>query len=166
MSAIGFIKIKKEPGIYSNRETESGIFEKFAHRTHYVEVGITYRKVIHKWYWKNQAWHQGCFFIKNPLHKTMKLDDFKVLLKKIVVNLGFDDEGKKYFKGNTYGELTSQITDFMDYTMNVLNSETHNDKWTYEEDRYCKEEYKLCKRLGLIDVLIHNLTHKNHNDII
>ena len=79
----------------------------------------------------------------------MTLDDFKKLLRKIAVRLGFDDEGKKYFKGNC-GELIKKMKKFMDSLMTVLNEETQSDGWSYEEDQY-EKKYTIKKRFGELD---------------
>jgi len=155
MKAIAFINIKTEPGIYYSREIKNGVFGKFAHNTHQVIVGIQHRNELHKWYNDNHAWNQGSLFIKNPLHRTMKLDEFKILLKKIVLKLGFDEEGKKYFKGNCYGELIVKITDFMDRLMTVFRQETQNQNWSYEETHPYKKDYgKIKKRFEILDNFI------------
>jgi hypothetical protein len=152
MKAIAFINIKTEPGIYYNKKIKDCVFGKYANNTHQVVVGIEHRNELHQWYYKNHGWYQGCFFIKNPMYPTMTLDDFKILLKKMVLKLGFDEEGKKYFKGNCYGELTTKIVDFMDGLMNVLGEETQNKNWSYEETGGYKKGFgKLKERFEIID---------------
>ena len=85
----------------------------------------------------------------------MILEDFKILLKKIVFKLGFDEEGKIYFKGNCYGELTIEITDFMDRLMNVFRQETQNNNWSYKEtDDYRKNFSKIKERFEIIDTFM------------
>ena len=151
MKAIAFINIKTEPGIYYCKK-KNGLLKKFAHNTHQVIIGIQYRNELHQWYHKNSGWYQGNLFIKNPFYKKMTLDDFKILLKKIVIKLGFDEEGKTYFKGNYYGELTTQITDFMDRLMIFLGKETQNNNWSYiETDDVRKDFGKIKERFEIID---------------
>jgi hypothetical protein len=136
----------------NNREIKKDVFGKFANETYSVSVGIQYRNDLDKWYYKNHGWYQGCLFIKNPLYKTMTLDDFKILLNKIVLKLGFDKEEKKYFKGNCYGELLVKIADFMDGLMTVLGEETQNQNWSYEETNGYKTGFgKLKERFEIID---------------
>jgi len=141
------INLKTDPCIYTNREISPGVFGKFAHNLHQVIIGIKNSDNIHKWYYDNKGWYMSCYYIKNPLHMT--LDDFKKLLRKIAVRLGFDDEGKKYFKGNC-GELIKKMKKFMDSLMTVLNEETQSDGWSYEEDQY-EKKYTIKKRFGELD---------------
>ena len=131
-----FINLKTVPNVYNNREISPGVFGKFASYRHQVIIGIKNSDNIHKWYYKNKGWYMSCYFIKNPLHMT--LDDFKKLLGKIVIRLGFDGEGKKYFEGNC-GELIKKMTKFMDTLITVLNEETLSGDWGYEEDQYEKK---------------------------
>ena len=155
MKAIAFINIKTEPGIYYNKEIKNGVFGKFANNTHQVVIGIQHRTDLHQWYYKNHGWYQGSLFIKNPFYPTMTLDDFKILLKKMVRKLGFDEEGKKYFKGNCYGELTDKIVDFMDILMTVLGEETQNQNWSYDEGIGYKKGYgKIKERFEIIDTFM------------
>lgn len=79
----------------------------------------------------------------------MTLDDFKKLLEKIVIRLGFDDEGKKYFEGNC-GEVIQKMKEFMDSLITVLNEETLSVHWGYEEDQY-EKKYTIKKRFGELD---------------
>jgi hypothetical protein len=151
MKAVAFLDIKKEPGIYRNRPIGTDSFVKFANNTHRVSVGITNRSELYKWYYDNSGWYQGCFIIKNPLFMTMKLSDLKKILKEIAFELGFDKEGKKYFKANHYSELTVKITNFMDKLMSVLKQKTKNN-WSYEDGGGYKKDYgNIKKRFQIID---------------
>jgi hypothetical protein len=157
MKAIAFINIKTEPGIYYNKKIKDGEFEKFANNTHQVVVGIKHRNELHQWYYKNHGWYQGCYFIKNPMYPTMTFDYFKLLLKKMVLKLGFDEEGKKYFKGNCYGELNVKIVDFMNELMIVLGRETQNQNWSYKDTGGWKKGYgNIEDRFKIIDNYVNN----------
>ena len=151
MKAIAILDLKKEPVIHYNKEIKNGVFGKFAHNTHNVSVGIENRNELDQWYYKNHGWYQGCFFIKNPMYPTMKLSDFKKLLKELAFELGFDKEGKKYFKAHHYSDLTVKITYFMDKLMSVLKQKTNN-TWSYEDGGGWKPGYgNIEKRFEIID---------------
>ena len=151
MKAIAILDLKKEPGIYYNKEIKNGVFGKFAANKHQVSVGIENRNELYQWYYNNHGWYQGSFFIKNPMYPTMKLSDFKKLLKELAFELGFDKEGKKYFKAHHYSELTVKITDFMDKLMSVLKQKTNN-TWSYEDGGGWKPGYgNIEKRFEIID---------------
>ena len=92
-----FLNLRTQPNVWRNNEISPGVFGKFAHNLHRVIIGVDSDN-IEEWYYNNKGWYMSCYCIKNPLHMT--LDDFKKLLEKIVIRLGFDDEGKKYFEGN------------------------------------------------------------------
>ena len=128
-----FINLRTEPSVWRNKEISPGVFGKFASKLHQVNIGLKYSDNIRKWYNKNRGWYMSCYYIKNPLHMT--LDDFKKLLEKIVIRLGFDDEGKKYFEGNCE-EVIKKMKEFMDSLITVLNEETLSVHWGYEEDQY------------------------------
>tara|TARA_R110001592_G_scaffold3422_3_gene19260 strand:+ start:4030 stop:4494 length:465 start_codon:yes stop_codon:yes gene_type:complete len=142
-----FINLRTEPSVWRNKEISPGVFGKFASKLHQVNIGLKYSDNIRKWYNKNRGWYMSCYYIKNPLHMT--LDDFKKLLGKIVIRLGFDDEGKKYFEGNC-GELIKKMKKFMDSLIIVLNEETLSDNWGYQEDQY-EKKYTIKKRFGELD---------------
>lgn len=151
-----FIYTRTEPNICSKREIEPGVFVDFANNTHPVCVGVPYRSDYYKWYSNNSAWCLGCFFIKNPLYKTMTLNDFKKILRKLIPQMGFDKEGKKSFEGNCE-DLVEKITKFMDRLMDILNvqNKVQGKKWTYEEDPYTRNPLK--KRFKSLDNLMKNL---------
>ena len=146
-----FLNINTEPGVCRTRESKPGYFMDYAYNTHQVCVGMDsfcektdkYKKSYGRWYMDNSAWYMGCFFIQNPFYKTMTLNDFKKLLRKIVLKLDFDEEGKKYFKGNCK-ELMGKITKFMDRLMDVLNvqSGAQGEKWSYKECPYTSHPMK------------------------
>ena len=141
-----FINLRTQPNIWKNREISPGVFGKFANNSHQVHIGVDSDN-IRNWYYNNKGWYMSCYYIKNPLQMT--LDDFKKLLGKIAVRLGFDDEGKKYFKGNC-GELIKKMKKFMDSLITVLNEETLSNDWGYEEDKY-EKKYTIKKRFGELD---------------
>ena len=151
-----FIYIKIEPGIWRRREIKPGVFANLAHNLHHVCVGIPYRRDYGKWYSNNSAWCLSSFFIKNPLYETMTRDDLKSLLKKILPQLDFDKEGKKYFEGNCE-DLMGKFTKIMDRLMVILNMQNKepSKKWSYEEDPYTKNPLK--KRFKLLDNFMKNL---------
>ena len=142
-----FINLRTQPNVWRNREISPGVFGKFANKSHQLNIGLKYSDNISKWYIKNTSLYMGCYYIKNPLHMT--LDDFKKLLGKIVIRLGFDEEGKKYFEGNC-GELIKKMKKFMDSLIIVLNEETLSDNWGYQEDQY-EKKYTIKKRFGELD---------------
>jgi hypothetical protein len=151
MNAVAFIDIRKEPGTYYNKEIKKDVFGKFASNTHKVCIGIKNRSELDKWYYDNHGWYQGSFFIKNPMYLTITLDNFKKLLKELAFELGFDKEGKKYFKAHHYSELTVKITDFMDKLMTALKQKTNN-TWNYKDGGGWKPGYgDIKKRFQIID---------------
>jgi len=141
-----FINLRTQPNVWKNREISPGVFGKFANNLHQVNIGVDSDN-IRNWYYNNKGWYMSCYYIKNPLQMT--LDDFKKLLGKIAVRLGFDDEGKKYFEGNC-GELIKKMKKFMDSLITVLNEETLSNDWGYEEDKY-EKKYTIKKRFGELD---------------
>ena len=141
-----FLNLRTQPNVWRNNEISPGVFGKFAHNLHRVIIGVDSDN-IEEWYYNNKGWYMSCYCIKNPLHMT--LDDFKKLLEKIVIRLGFDDEGKKYFEGNC-GEVIKKMKEFMDSLITVLNEETLSVHWGYEEDQY-EKKYTIKKRFGALD---------------
>ena len=158
-----FIFIKTDPGLHRRIESKPGVFVNFAHNLQPVYVGIPYRKDYGKWYSNNSAWCLGFFFIKNPLYETMKLNDLKKLLKKILLQLDFDKEGKKYFEGNCE-DLMGKLTKFMDRLIAILNvqNKEQSKKWSYEEDPYTRNPLK--KRLKLLDNFMKNLKNSEYQN--
>jgi hypothetical protein len=51
-----------------------------------------------------------------------------------MLKLGFNEEGKKYFKGDSYEQLFIKIEKMMERIIKTLDDTKGGKKWSYKED--------------------------------
>ena len=60
-----------------------------------------------------------------------------------MLKLGFNEEGKKYIKGDSYEKLFIQIEKMMDRLIKTLDETKGSKKWSYNENEYTLDGIKL-----------------------
>jgi len=104
------------------------------HRQQQIVIGIEHSPDIHDYYFKNQCWFIDCYFVNNPFDKIISIYEFEELFRSAMLKLGFNEEGKRYFKGDSYEQLFIQIEKMMDRLITTLDEIKGGKKWSYDED--------------------------------
>jgi len=107
---------------------------RFRHRQQQTVIGINNTPDIDDYYLENQCWFIGCYFVNNPFDKSISIYDFEELFRSVMLKLGFNEEGKRYFTGDTYEQLFVQIEKMMDRLITTLDETKGGKKWSYEKD--------------------------------
>ncbi len=139
MSATAFIYINLNLG----KCFADGGKNDFRHRQQQIVIGIENSPDIHDYYFKNRCWYIGCYFVNNPFNKIISIYEFEELFRDVMLKLGFNEEEKKYFKGDSYEQLFIQIEKMMDRLIKILDETKGGKKWSYEEDKYTLDGIKL-----------------------
>ena len=130
MSATAFINIK----LNLCDCFEDGGKNYFNHRQQQIVIGIENNPNIHNYYFKHNCWYIGCYFVNNPLYKIISIYEFEELFRCAMLKLGFNEEGKRYFKGDSYEQLFIKIEKMMERLIKTLDDTKGGKKWSYKED--------------------------------
>jgi hypothetical protein len=113
---------------------EDGGKNDFNHSQQQIVIGIENSPDIYDYYSKNNCWYMGCYFVNNPFNKILSIYEFEELFRDVMFELGFNEEGKKYFKGDSYKQLFINIEKMMDRLIKTLDDTKGGKKWSYKED--------------------------------
>ena len=131
-SATAFIHIKLNLG----KCLEDGGKNDFIHRQQQIVIGIENSPDIYDYYLENDCWYIGCYFVNNPFNTILSIYEFEELFRDVMLKLGFNEEGKKYFKGDSYEQLFIQIEKMMDRLIKTLDETKGGKKWSYKEYKH------------------------------
>ena len=132
MSTTAFINIK----LNLCDCLEDGGKNYFNHRQQQIVIGIENSPNIRNYYFKHNCWYIGCYFVNNPLNKIISIYEFEELFRCAMLKLGFNEEGKKYFKGDSYEQLFIQIEKMMNRLIKTLDDTKGGKKWSYKEYKH------------------------------
>ena len=113
---------------------EDGGKNDFIHRQQQIVIGIENSPDIYDYYLENDCWYMGCYFVNNPFNKILSIYEFEELFRDVMLKLGFNEEGKKYFKGDSYEQLFIKIEKMMERLIKTLDDTKGGKKWSYKED--------------------------------
>jgi hypothetical protein len=113
---------------------EDGGKNDFIHRQQQIVIGIENSPDIYDYYLENDCWYMGCYFVNNPFNKILSIYEFEELFRDAILKLGFNEEGKKYFNGDSYEHLFIQIEKMMNRLIKTLDDTKGGKKWSYKED--------------------------------
>jgi hypothetical protein len=130
MSATAFINIK----LNLCDCLEDGGKNYFNHRQQQIVIGIENNPNIRNYYFKHNCWYIGCYFVNNPFNTILSIYEFEELFRDVMLKLGFNEEGKKYFKGDSYEQLFIKIEKMMERLIKTLDDTKGGKKWSYKED--------------------------------
>ena len=124
---------------------EDGGKNDFNHSQQQIVIGIENSPDIYDYYSKNNCWYMGCYFVNNPFNKILSIYEFEELFRDVMFELGFNEEGKKYFKGDSYKQLFINIEKMMDRLIKTLDDTkiSCGKKWSYKENEYTLDGIKL-----------------------
>jgi hypothetical protein len=128
-SVTAFINIKLNLGDC----LEDGGKNDFNHRQQQIVIGIENSPDIYDYYLEN-GWYIGCYFVNNPFNTILSIYEFEELFRYAILKLGFNEEGKKYFKGDSYEQLFIKIEKMMERLIKTLDDTKGGKKWSYKED--------------------------------
>jgi len=131
-SATAFIHIKLNLG---KCFADGGKNDKL-HRQQQIVIGIENSPNIRNYYFKHNCRYIGCYFVNNPLNNIISIYEFEELFRCAMFKLGFNEEGKRYFKGDSYEQLFIQIEKMMDRLIKTLDETKGGKKWSYKENEY------------------------------
>ena len=131
-SVTAFINIKLNLGDC----LEDGGKNDFIHRQQQIVIGIENSPDIYDYYSKNNCWYMGCYFVNNPFNKILSIYEFEELFRDVMFKLGFNEEGKKYFEGDSYEQLFINIEKMMDRLIKTLDDTKGGKKWSYKEYKH------------------------------
>ena len=115
---------------------EDGGKNDFIHRQQQIVIGIENSPDIYDYYLENDCWYMGCYFVNNPFNKILSIYEFEELFRDVMLKLGFNEEGKKYFKGDSYEQLFIKIEKMMERIIKTLDDTKGGKKWSYKENEY------------------------------
>jgi len=113
---------------------EDGGKNDFIHRQQQIVIGIENSPDIYDYSASLNCWYMGCYFVNNPFNKILSIYEFEELFRDVMFKLGFNEEGKKYFKGDSYEQLFINIEKMMDRLIKTLDDTKGGKKWSYKED--------------------------------
>jgi len=113
---------------------EDGGKNDFIHRQQQIVIGIENSPEIYDFYLENDCWYMGCYFVNNPFNKILSIYEFEELFRDVMLKLGFNEEGKIYFKGDSYEQLFIKIEKMMERIIKTLDDTKGGKKWSYKED--------------------------------
>jgi len=131
-SATAFIHIKLNLG----KCFADGGKNDFNHRQQQIVIGIENSPDIYDYYLENDCWYMGCYFVNNPFNKILSIYEFEELFRDVMLKLGFNEEGKKYFNGDSYEQLFIQIEKMMNRLIKTLDDTKGGKKWSYKECKH------------------------------
>ena len=129
-SATAFIHIKLNLG---KCFADGGKNDKL-HRQQQIVIGIENSPNIRNYYFKHNCRYIGCYFVNNPLNNIISIYEFEELFRCAMFKLGFNEEGKRYFKGDSYEQLFIKIEKMMERLIKTLDDTKGGKKWSYKED--------------------------------
>ncbi len=113
---------------------EDGGKNDFIHRQQQIVIGIENSPNIRNYYFKHNCRYIGCYFVNNPFNNILSIYEFEELFRYAILKLGFNEEGKKYFKGDSYEQLFIKIEKMMERLIKTLDDTKGGKKWSYKED--------------------------------
>ena len=115
---------------------EDGGKNDFIHRQQQIVIGIENSPDIYDYYLENDCWYMGCYFVNNPFNNILSIYEFEELFRDVMLKLGFNEEGKKYFNGDSYEQLFIQIEKMMNRLIKTLDDTKGGKKWSYKEYKH------------------------------
>jgi hypothetical protein len=113
---------------------EDGGKNDFIHRQQQIVIGIENSPDIYDYYLEHDCWYMGCYFVNNPFNTKLSIYEFEELFIDVMLKLGFNAEGTKYFKGDSYEQLFIKIEKMMERLIKTLDDTKGGKKWSYKED--------------------------------